>query len=109
MPIWTSYGALYITSNVSLTHLGLYGLLSELTPLLHWFPDIPASLCIKFLKNQINIISEQQSETEVLDAHDLELVDCWPNVGSRHEPDVRDIKMPEVNAGAYIVAKIVVL
>ena len=60
-------------------------------------------------KNQINVISEQQSETEVLDAHDLELVDCWPNVGSRHEPDVRDIKMPEVNAGAYIVAKIVVL
>ena len=50
MPIWTSYGALYITSNVSLTHLRLYGLLSELTPLLHWFPDIPASLCIKFLK-----------------------------------------------------------
>ena len=50
MPMCTSYGALYITSNVSLTHLGLYGLLSELTPLLHWFPDIPASLCIKFLK-----------------------------------------------------------
>ena len=107
MPIWTSYGALYITSNVSLTHLGLYGLLSELTPLLHWFPDIPASLYMYI--NQINVISEQQSETEVLDAHDLELVDCWPNVGSRHEPDVRDIKMPEVNAGAYIVAKIVVL
>ena len=73
MPIWTSYGALYITSNVSLTHLGLYGLLSELTPLLHWFPDIPASLYMYI--NQINVISEQQSETEVLDAHDLELVD----------------------------------
>ena len=57
--------------------------------------------------HQINVISEQQSETEVLDAHALELVD--KNFGSRHEPDVRDIKMPEVNAGAYIVAKIVVL
>ena len=74
--MWTSYGALYITSNVSLTHLRLYGLLSELTPLLHWFPDIPASLCMYIIsKIQINIISEQQSETEVLDAHDLELVD----------------------------------
>ena len=62
-------------------------------------------------KNQIIIISEQQSETEVLNAHALELVDkivgqmlvldTWR--------DVRDIKMPEVNAGAYIVAKIVVL
>ena len=41
--------------------------------------------------------------------HDLELVDCRPNVDSRHKPHVRDIKMPEVNAGAYIVAKIVVL
>ena len=54
-------------------------------------------------------MSFQSSNQKVLDAHDLELVDCWSNVHSRHEPDVRDIKMPEVNAGAYIVAKIVVL